>query len=82
MLKQSEIKSCGHHRAMTVIAHVHATVRNLQKSDSVLVSHVQLFDGSPTSHQQLHAAIHRACPPGWKFTSRAVSDGIIVYRET
>lgn len=80
MIKQSEIPAYGSHKAMTIVAHVAKTVANLSLYSSVTISHVELLNGTISSHQRLHAAIHRACPPGQRFTARSVAEGIVVYR--
>lgn len=80
MIKQTEIPAYGSHKAMSVIAHVAKAVANLQQGESVTISHVELLNGTISSHQRLHAAIHRACPPGQRFTARSVAEGIVVYR--
>ena len=80
MIKQSEIPAYGSHKAMTIIAHVAKAVANLPLHSSVTVSHVELLNGTTSSHQRLHAAIHRAHPPGQRFTARSVAEGVVVYR--
>ncbi len=80
MIKQTAIPAYGSHKAMTVIAHVAKAVANLQQGETVTISHVELLNGAQSSHQRLHAALNRACPPGQRFTVRSVADGVVVYR--
>lgn len=79
-MNQAEIPAHGKHKAMTLVSYVAKATAAMTVGDTLTISHVKLFDDTHSSAQQLHAAIHRTRPPGWRFNIRAVADGVIVHR--